>query len=172
MRNSLGDAGVEVVMKSLGESNSLLELGLSGNSIGKVGAAHIAQILKSCPNLASLDLDDNSLGDDGAEIISKSVELSTSLVTLSFCNNCCTGRGVALLCKIASKHPTLKHLYLRGNPIGQSAQGLASLIGVLRDGSSLKSLDLGVTSLGDEGLKAITMGLKGIEKLPRSIALY
>lgn len=133
--------GIKILSPVLGTLTQLTDLDLSFNSIGlPTGAADLAAALENLTLINSLDLTETSLEEAGAR------SLAPSFPRL---NN-------------------LKHLNIRGNPLG--LRGLQPLISAM-ESLKLNTLDLSSTLLGTLGAKYLAAKL-GKQVELKSLDLY
>ena len=145
----LGDEGAKALAEMLGGNgaessgtvNTTLEhVDLSSCSIGPVGAQHLAQALCVNTSVKTLKLSYNDLRDDGAKALAEMLG----------------GNGAE---SSGTVNTTLEHVDLSWCSIGPvGAQHLAQALCV---NTSVKTLKLKVSNLGDEGAKALAEMLGG-----------
>jgi Ran GTPase-activating protein (RanGAP) involved in mRNA processing and transport len=143
-------------------------LQIAGNSIGPEGIREIAAALSSNETVTALWLKRNPLLPQGAKYLASMLSMNTTLQTLDLVNTGIRDEGVVTVMDALKTNSasSLRHLYL-----GCNAEGLNSgeAIGrYLKTGfSQLTSLFVSSSRLGDEGVMAITEGLKVDKKIER-----
>lgn len=129
----LGESGAQALADALPHCGSLMKLSLYDCDLGVGGARAIACSLPSCESLEILVLGKNNMGDVGVGVLSRSFR------------------------------PTLKHLALFGNKIGDL--GACSLAEALTECVDLEFLNLGENSIGDVGADALAQALVAMPAL-------
>ncbi|CAE7367011.1 NLRC3, partial [Symbiodinium sp. CCMP2456] len=138
----LGDEGMEELCPLLPNLGTLTTLGLQHNAIGARGACSLAEalpkmqalrelllysndlgpqgaeaILKALPaSVTALDLGSNRLGDEGG-VFAADALMSTALVELHLDYNDLGPKTVDALLHSVKETPTLRSLWLHGNPV-------------------------------------------------------
>jgi Leucine-rich repeat (LRR) protein len=102
----------DALFEAVGKHNSLELLDLSLNQISDGEA--ICEALQQSHTLKDLNLFDNQLGDDCAIAIGNCVPMN--LVKLNLGYNRIGNAGAKILAKTLAKSPSLKELFLTGNP--------------------------------------------------------
>eukprot|EP00986_Skeletonema_menzelii_P020827 scaffold32387_cov303-Skeletonema_menzelii.AAC.1 len=135
-RNELSSAAVQSMVPFLQNANNLIELNLQGNNLQSEGFNRIFQALRDSP-IETLDC--CRCGIESIEIDSEHVpehlkllNLRGNIINVDGC------RGLATL--LQGGNATLKFLYLTKNQIGD--EGVAILVNVLQNNTSLTTLDL------------------------------
>ncbi|KAL1525623.1 hypothetical protein AB1Y20_020476 [Prymnesium parvum] len=139
--NWLLDQGVEHVMRGLSRHTGLRELHLDYTGVGPASMAQLESTLRNM-SLECLDLSGNHLDNAGAAHLARALRMSNSsrLHTLRLRQNEYIGDdGVAALARLLTGVPTLMHLDLSGNRIGDA--GAASLLNATR-GSTISEIQL------------------------------
>ena len=142
--NSLGDAGMEHIVKALPQSLQLLDVRY--NDIGHSGAVVLADFLKRSQSCEKLYLEGNALGDAGAHALS-----DTGCVKELYLgqNNIGPAGACSLANGLTKPSTRLERLYLEGNHIG--ADGAISFQRALKtvgDKKKLKNLFVDNNSIG------------------------
>lgn len=174
---ALTDAHIAALGQSLATNASLVEIDLSDNQLTPTACESLAGALASNKTLRSLTLGNNKCQDAGAQHLGRVLSSSnTSLVFLDLSNNELTHAGMTGL--LAS--PSITNLQLFNNALKEGlthllpalaantviqtlnvgANGLhgalsITLFDALHAHPSLKTLEMGGNSLGEEGLAAL-----------------
>ena len=156
---SLGNEGLKILAEGLGYNASLTDgvLDLSENSIGDQGVKVLALSLASNTKLRELRLSDNNIGDVGLEALAGLLACNRALRALSISRN----TAITSVSRILQSNG-LEDLRLDG--INFSYEGWNTLADALSiNQQSLVSLSLqcswGGVSIGDDGLRALALGL-------------
>ncbi|KAL0578923.1 hypothetical protein V5O48_003071 [Marasmius crinis-equi] len=132
-----------IFANSLVKSSSVTNLWVKRNPLGPSASNDIFRLITQAPNLRTLDLDQTSLGDE----------------------------GVAHLFSLLADHKpssplALRHIYLNATGVGRkAAEQIARYLA--DDSCFLVSLYLSHNPLGNEGLKALSVGLRSNKSLER-----
>jgi hypothetical protein len=158
----LGDEDAELLASFLPTKlQKLIMLGLSSNNIGSKGMRAIAQVLNKT-DIRSLDLSFNDIGEDIKSI--EPILLETNITVLDISLNNLHSKDMAFLVDTLKKS-TIEELYL-GNNEDIGDEGAAALIEGLLD-VPLKSLDLGMNNITDQGAQKIAKFLTTEKPRPR-----
>ncbi|KAF9268571.1 RNI-like protein [Marasmius fiardii PR-910] len=141
--NCIDGESFRILVDSLVKSSSVTNVWLKRNPLGPSSASDIFRLITQAPNLRTLDLDQTSLGD----------------------------AGVAHLFSLLADHQppaplALGHIYLNATGVGAKA---AEQIGgyLASESCTIVSVYLSNNSLGSEGAKALSIGLKPNKNLER-----
>ena len=146
--NKLGDKGTTILCDAIREStvSKVVELDLARNGIGPDGAKAIAALCAVCPSLTVADLRYTALD----------TKTATTLATVA------KEKGISL-CGIK---PEQTEANLQGSyPRFMKPADAILLTADLAVRGSLTSLPLGDNHLGDEGVEALSIGLKDSKSL-------
>ncbi|XP_032876390.1 NACHT, LRR and PYD domains-containing protein 3-like [Amblyraja radiata] len=142
--NDLGDSGVKLVSAALRNPDCKIQrLWLDNVSLTDSGAKNLASALSTNPSLTELNLNDNKLGDSGVKLVSAALKNQD--------------------CKIQT-------LWL--NRVGLTDSGAEDLASALSTNSSLTELGLGGNSLGDSGVKKVSVALRNPGCKIQTLGLY
>eukprot|EP00727_Mastigamoeba_balamuthi_P009036 m51a1_g4755 hypothetical protein (646) ;mRNA; r:424597-426958 len=140
----------------------LTRLDLSDNRIGKSGSRKIAMAAREHKTLAMLQLDRNSILSVGlvsiAALLGDKTTARVPIAHLSLSGNGLEPSSGNLIASLMQKLPTLKHLDVSDNPIGD--EGVVALCGGLSSNATMTSLSLKGLKLSNEGAKSIAEALK------------
>jgi hypothetical protein len=150
--------------------HSVQELDLTGCDIGDDGIAALAQVLARDEKIQTLVLNCNSYADKGMAALSKMLTTNTSLTSLDVSSSRSGEPGIISLADALEGggggvggvgNTTLRELKVTRNAIGFGIGplGVASLKRVLAGNSSLTSLSLWGSMVGDEGTEQLALGL-------------
>lgn len=105
--------------------------------------------------IKSLDLSHNNIGDEGAKRLAEVIIGKRTLVSLRLNNNQISDRGVEQIASgLCSSKKQLQELYLHDNKL-ITDKSVGSLIKMLKENQSLKSLWLINCSLTNDGRKKL-----------------
>lgn len=127
--NRIDEAGLAVLGDAVARS-SVSALWLKRNPLGLAGARRIAAVIEAGAALRVLDLFNCELGDDGVAIVAEA---------------------------LASPRARVEHVYLGGN--AGAARAAEALGAMLATTTTLRSLQLAASRLGDDGAIALADGL-------------
>eukprot|EP00984_Skeletonema_dohrnii_P019943 scaffold9636_cov76-Skeletonema_dohrnii-CCMP3373.AAC.4 len=164
-RVGLGNDGSELLAEGLACNSSLTDgvLDLRGNGIGDTGLQALASSLASNAKLRELNLCNNNISDTGWEALAESLAHNRALRVLSIAaNTAITKIGVRAISRILqSRKSRLEDLWL--DRISICEEGGKLLGDALSINTSLLTLSLWCgendVSIGDDGLKALALGL-------------
>eukprot|EP00984_Skeletonema_dohrnii_P025672 scaffold14845_cov115-Skeletonema_dohrnii-CCMP3373.AAC.4 len=164
-RVGLGNDGSELLVEGLACNSSLADgvLNLSHNNIGDEGLQALASSLASSGKVRELRLSRNNFGDKGLEALAESLAHNRALRVLSIAaNTAITKIGVRAVSRILqSRKCLLEDLQL--DRISIYEEGGKILGDALSINTSLVTLSLKCwgndVSIGDDGLKALALGL-------------
>mmetsp|Transcript_18755 Transcript_18755/g.30833 ORF Transcript_18755/g.30833 Transcript_18755/m.30833 type:complete len:327 (+) Transcript_18755:91-1071(+) len=159
---TLTERSMPLLSEAVAECRSLKLLNISWNKIGPQGLKYLS---KGALHLRVFCLEECGIGDEGCEYLAKSLKGGKGedccLKELNMDGNNIGSRGASILCKALQKSK-LQTLNFSNNPIGPSSgQELANM---LLSQSHLKALLLHKCGLGDDGLGALSSGLKAGSK--------
>jgi Ran GTPase-activating protein (RanGAP) involved in mRNA processing and transport len=161
----LGDDELEILAEGLASNSSLNDglLDLSNNNIGDRGVQALASSLASNGMLLELHLSNNIIGDKGLEMLAAGLIHNRALRVLSISGNTAiTDTGVRAISRILQSRTTSGLEKLRLDRINLGDGGGKILADALSINKSLVSLSLlcvGGMSIGNEGLRALSVGL-------------
>jgi len=158
----LGDDELEVLAEGLASNSSLTDgvLDLSDNNIGDRGVQALASSLASNGILRELRLSNKNIGDKGVESLAESLAHNRALRVLSISRNTAvTETGVRAISRILlSRTSGLEDL--RINNLGDGGgKILADALSINKSLVSLSLLCVGGMSIGNVGLRALSVGL-------------
>jgi len=158
--SNINEEDVTLLANILETNTSLTHLNLSGNLIGERGAVALFTALKSNNSLSKLIMAHNCIGDEAAEVLSDTLKTNTSLSHLDLKTTDIGSSGAAALFSALETNHFLSTLILCNNPIWQDGEAFKENLGTaLRQSTSLTSLDLSETSIGDEEVTALSTAL-------------
>jgi hypothetical protein len=139
--------------KKIGMDYDRLQFGMKVSD-----ASYLAQALPFCQNLTILKLSENLIDDDILRIVMTGVINNRSITTLDLSHNQIGNHGARYISKIIDgDNSILEHLDISNNKI--STDGGKYLARSLRSGGKLRSLNLRLNRLHDEGCSLIMEGL-------------
>ena len=142
-RNRLGVKGGEGVCKILKNSRNLCFLNISGTSLGDDGLNALIKGIFQCKTLLSLNLADNALGYEKIEDLGKSV-LNTNILKLDLGNNKIGNDGAESICEMLMGSDNIscniEILNVSGNLI--TTRGVSRIFYALTNNQTLQKLDL------------------------------
>jgi len=154
-RNTLGDAGAEVIAEVLPRTLSLVHLDLSSNNITHVGGGVLLSALAKNRSVVDVDLSSrvgglrNHLARQNSSAMETLLSGNAVLAKMTLAGNSLGPEGVVGISRGLAGNRTLLSLDLTGNSIGP--KGVATLAeGFVL--SALEELGLADNHLGDEGL--------------------
>uniref|UniRef100_H3GES3 Uncharacterized protein n=1 Tax=Phytophthora ramorum TaxID=164328 RepID=H3GES3_PHYRM len=173
----LTDEHVVALSTALKQNKTLVEVDLSDNELTHVACAALAEGLRENKALKVLRLGNNKCLDEGAMLLAEALEThNTSLTYLELSNNGLTSAGMTPLLKAQA----VTELHLFNNKLGEGLRELLPallansvienfdiganqlhealsvlLFNALHSHASLKTLEMGGNSLGNEGHKAL-----------------
>ncbi|KAL2086278.1 hypothetical protein ACEWY4_017337 [Coilia grayii] len=155
----LSHKSCETVASVLQSPNSLLELDLSDNNLGDDGIHLLSEgLFSSQCNLQILSLAACKLSEKSCEIMDLVLQSDNCLLELNLSDNELGDSGVQVLAKgISGTHCKLQILRLAG--CGVTEDSCSRLASVLQSPNHLTELDLSRNSLGDSGIRLLSMGL-------------
>lgn len=131
-------------------------LDLCKQNLGVQGCAALVSALERNRQVHALLLGTNGIADAGAQTVARLIRAG-HLTTIYLGCNLITQAGVEALCQAIEDTNTVQALWLKRNPIGPNgAQRIASM---LRGNTSMKTLDLVNTGIGEAGFHAIIRSL-------------
>ena len=147
--NELGDAGAELISKSLKGDRTLRSLDLGGNGVGPDGARALADALSGNRTLSSLELGYNPIGPSGAAALAGALKHSSRVKTLKL--------G---WCKLGGKPDEGGSVLRERKQDGSGANAAADLLMYC---PSLTTLDLRGNELGPGGAAAVARALRELD---------
>ncbi|KAM7060135.1 NACHT, LRR and PYD domains-containing protein 5, partial [Molossus nigricans] len=188
-RNKVTDRGIVPLREALTVSRCNLQKLILG-SCGLTAAAcqDLASVLIGNKSLTHLDLSSNNLGTEGVTVLCRALKLSTCALQRLILREChldVVSCGFLALGLMSNRH--LTHLSLSMNPLGDDGLNLLcevmaetschlqdlelvkchltaacckNLSSAMTRSKHLRSLDLAVNALGDDGMAALCEGLK------------
>ena len=166
-KNNFGDKGVELLLDSIQDNSSLVELNLSSNSIKSKGGKLIFEYLLEQPSIISLDLSSseginrNRICTEGVRLIEEVLQTNFFIENLDLSSNSIKTEGFKYLINGLKGNMVLKYLNVSNNEIDE--KGMYYLKDNIID-SKLEALDVSSNPIGNEGATAIGKCL-GSEKL-------
>ncbi|KAK1735905.1 leucine-rich repeat protein [Skeletonema marinoi] len=162
----LEDDGLKLLVEGLACSSSLTDglLDLSHNDIGDTGLQALASSLASSGKVRELRLSRNNFGDKGLEALADSLAHNRALRVLSIsANTAITEIGVRAISRILqSRKCRLEGLWLyRINISEEGGKFLGDALSINKSliTMSLRCWENDDVSIGDDGLKALALGL-------------
>jgi Ran GTPase-activating protein (RanGAP) involved in mRNA processing and transport len=154
---AMGAAEAEKLSESLAASTCCLtELQAGGHDIGVDGAAALGRALSSNKTLLRLSVGHQAMGDEGiGALLEGGLLQNTALEFLDLEGK--SASECTAVASLLSSHPTLLHLNLARNCIGD--QGVEVIAQALPQSSSLTQLDLSSNLFGAQGAAALAAAL-------------
>ncbi|CAN0126981.1 unnamed protein product, partial [Discosporangium mesarthrocarpum] len=150
--NSIGAEGTCALAEALRSNSSLRRLYINGGGIKAQGARALADLYMS----------DNDLGDEGVCALSEAFTRNHSMRLLELGFNRVTAVGVEAFAKSLWGYPTLRHLRLDNNQIGdRGAQLVAAVLPTL----SLEMLGLGFNQISAGGVGPLMQAILSCSSL-------
>lgn len=141
------------------EGSKLKSLNLSDNALGEKGVRAFASLLSSQDSLEALYFINNGISEDAARAICEILPSSKELRILRFHNNMSGDQGaVELAAGVVRGAPLLEHFQFSSSRVG--SDGGIALMEALRDGKSLRSIDIRDNMYGPEGGAALGLTLR------------
>ncbi|XP_075993863.1 uncharacterized protein drc5 [Genypterus blacodes] len=145
--NLIGDRGARAVCELLNRGN-LVTLNLYNNNIGGPGAQDLAQALTQNSTLLSLNLCLNHLGDEGSQAFVQALLENSSLLHLHLGNNELTEISATALCQVLLHNKSLRSINLSGNQL--SVGGGKALAEAMSQNSSITHCDIRLSAVDEE----------------------
>jgi Ran GTPase-activating protein (RanGAP) involved in mRNA processing and transport len=159
---TIGRLGVEALADALIKNKKITKFTLKRNLdnkrlIDEEGVELLAKALGSNETITTLNLSGNMIGPTGVKALADALTTNkeTKITTLNLGSNMLKDEGVELLAKALETNETITKLNLVHNTIGPA--GVKALVNAL---TKITTLDLGVNSLKDEGVKVLADALK------------
>jgi len=156
---SLQAQTMNFVVSGLGSNPNISDvtLNLSGNELGPIGAGQLADILAENKNLGTLLVQNCGFKKEGLGKILEKLSMNTTLRGLDISLNLHTGSAIKMkrvvekLAEVVARHPTLRHLSLRGDGSKFSiGNEIRPLIDCLAQNPALTELDIAGNKIGDQ----------------------
>jgi Ran GTPase-activating protein (RanGAP) involved in mRNA processing and transport len=157
-KNGLGDSGVEILMKRLKNSLTIVHLDLSSNDITHKGGDAIFENLKNQESITSLNLSSidginrNRLTAEGIKKIEEVLKNNYFLQYLNLSSNSLKNEGLKYILNGLNNNHSLLELNLSHNEI--THHGISYFNTILK-GSKLFELDISQNPIGNEGCDII-----------------
>jgi len=157
MKCDLRDQGAATLAVLLRNKFGMVACELIENDIGWEGANSIGLALKANNCLQVLNLDCNPLGDEGIAALADGLRWNGFLSNLSvqYCGIGCYGAGALAQDVVANEYCRLTELSLKGNELGP--EGVASIADSLKQNTTLVSINLADTGMGNSGISRDAM---------------
>jgi Ran GTPase-activating protein (RanGAP) involved in mRNA processing and transport len=172
--NHLGDEGMALLARQVGQNSSLSVLDVRSNSITEQGALSLqGMLLSKTSSLRELCLIQNELGSNGAAALGRGLMKNTTLTRLLISDNDIDQDGAKSLAHMLRANKSLQVLDISMNQIGND--GARYLANVLTKNNSLQTLIMRRNGITDEGatevakLLPIMQGLKELVMNKNSI---
>ncbi|KAJ8575981.1 hypothetical protein ON010_g3231 [Phytophthora cinnamomi] len=137
----LTDEHVAALAAALKENSALVEVDLSDNGLTQASCASLAKGLRENKTLKVLRIENNKCQDEGAVLLADELAAhNTTLTYLDLGNNALTSVGMTPLLKAQS----LKQLHLFNNKLGE---GLSELLPALLANSVIETFGIGANQL-------------------------
>lgn len=145
----LHDHGIQTLSQNLDANFSIKKLFLYNNEIGDGGTRALAKWIAKNKTLEVLDLSENNIGDAGMDALAKVIRYNKALEVLIVNNNLFGPAGLNAFTNALCSNTTLRAYYASHNAFSD-----ASVIRLARTSSSLQSLSLASTGIGDDAVMA------------------
>ena len=158
-RNNFGDKGIELLLNSIRNNNSILELNLSSNSITSKGGKLIFEYLLNQKSIISLDLssDDginrNRICSEGVKLIEEVLQTNFFIENLDLSSNSIKNEGFKYLINGLKGNEVMRKLNVSNNEIDE--KGIFYLKDNLKN-CKIEILDLSSNPIGNDGCIAIS----------------
>ena len=120
-------------------------------------------LANNASTLEDVDLSLNRVGDDGLEKLSEGLKHCRYLQELWLSDTVLTSRSASTLSEVLSTLPSLEHLSVKGNNLGNN--GMAQLSHGLQFCTRLKLLDIERTALSSESIPILQSLLSSLPPL-------
>ena len=157
-KNNFGDKGVELLLESIQDNSSLVELNLSSNGITAKGGKLIFAYLLNQQSIISLDLSSqeginrNRICADGVRLIEDVLQTNYFIENLDLSSNSIKTEGFKFLVNGLKDNIILKYLNISNNEIDE--KGMYYLKDNLND-CKIEILDVSSNPIGNEGCIAL-----------------
>jgi len=157
MKCDTRDQGASTLAMLLRNKYTIQVCELIENDIGWEGANSIGLALKANNCLKTLNLDCNPLGDEGIAALADGLRWNGFLEQLSvqYCGIGCYGAGALAQDVVANDYCRLTDLNMKGNELGP--EGVASIADSLKENTTLVSLNLADTGMGNSAISRDAM---------------
>lgn len=167
--NMIDDEMLQILLSGLVQNDKVQHLDLSHNKIRAQGCLSLSAYLRQTKSLKTLNLCDNNVRTEGCSYLSIALRQNTSLRELSLRLNRLSDETGKILFDAITENEVLEYINLSGNQLAtESAQHLASTVLISSSCKSLIRLDLSGNMFGEEGGKALAIGL---DRCPRKVVL-
>ncbi|KAG9344666.1 hypothetical protein JZ751_010352 [Albula glossodonta] len=167
--NLIGDRGAKAIGKLLGRSR-LQKLTLCGNRIQGPGAQAMAHALAKNTTLLDLNFRLNFLGDDGGQAIAHALLKNRTLVTVHLGANQMTEPTAMVLSQVLVQNSVLQDINLSCNRLG--VDGGKALEEGMSHNSSVLECDVRLTDMGQESEYSIAKVLQNNRNRARTKPLH
>ena len=163
-KNDFGDKGLELLLESIQDNNSIVELNLSSNSITAKGGKLLFAYLLTQTSIISLNLSSqegvnrNRVCTEGVKLIEKVLQNNFFLENLDLSSNSIKTEGFKYLINGLKKNMVLKNLNVSNNEIDE--KGVYYLNENLNN-CKIEIFDLSSNPIGNEGCIAMGKCLGG-----------
>ncbi|XP_076873788.1 dynein regulatory complex subunit 5 [Brachyhypopomus gauderio] len=155
-RSKVDDEKCRVLVRSLLDHPSLLELDLSHNLVGDRGARAIGKLLNRS-RLERLVVCDNQIRGPGAQALGHALSKNPPLVSLNLRLNRLGDEGGQAMAQALVSNQTLMNLHLGANEMTEPTA--TALAHALVQNSTLRNLNLACNRLGVDGGKVLEEGM-------------
>ncbi|XP_069811564.1 dynein regulatory complex subunit 5 isoform X1 [Dendropsophus ebraccatus] len=155
-RSKVDDDKVRVLIKSLLDHPTLVQLDLSHNQISDRGARAMGKLLNQS-QLQTLNLCNNNIRPHGAQAIAHSLTKNSRLQVLNLRLNHIGDEGGQALCNALLQNNSLQWLHIGSNELSEPTATL--LAQVLSQNTSLKSINISCNPIGLDGGKQLLEGM-------------
>ncbi len=168
--NMIDDEMLQILLGGLVQSDRIQHLDLSHNKIGAQGCRSLSAYLRTTKNLTVLNLADNNIRTEGCSYLAIALRQNRSLKEISLRLNRLSDETGKILFEAITENPVIEFINLSSNQLAvESAEELATTVLVSSKCMSLTKLDLSGNMFGEEGGRALALGL---ERCPRRVVLF
>ena len=158
-RNNFGDKGIELLLNSIRNNNSILELNLSSNGITAKGGKLIFEYLLNQKSIISLDLSSdegtnrNRICSNGVKLLEEVLQTNFFIENLDLSSNSIKNEGFKYLINGLKGNEVMRKLNISNNEIDE--KGIIYLKDNLKN-CRVEMLDLSSNPIGNNGCIAIS----------------
>uniref|UniRef100_A0A8B9E3J9 T-complex-associated-testis-expressed 1 n=1 Tax=Anser cygnoides TaxID=8845 RepID=A0A8B9E3J9_ANSCY len=161
-RSNVDDDKTRLLVRSLLDHPSLVELNLSHNLIGDTGTQAVGKLINRS-RLETLDLCNNKIHHAGAQALAQALAQNCTLTSLNLRLNYLEDEGGEAMGRALLANTTLKSIHLGSNMLSEPSAVLFSQ--VLAQNATLTCINLSCNHIGPDGGKQLLEGLAGNKTL-------